>query len=144
MKSNPASAMNAPLTAFFRQALLALAIVVLTAGTPPPAGLPVSDKLFSISTGPGDDASVAMCISWSCDTTFKNTCIRLTEVADTHWEAARDIAPTQHKRFEAFRGFSSKAPDCSDIIEDPVFTKCGVMVTDLKPDTDYKYVILEK
>ena len=136
--------MNAPLTAFFRQALLALAIVVLSASTPPPAGLPVSDKLFSISTGPGDDASVAMCISWSCDTTFKNTCVRLTEVADTHWEAARDIAPTQHKRFEAFRGFSSKAPDGSDIVEDPVFTKCGVMVTDLKPDTDYKYVILEK
>ena len=108
------------------------------------AGLPVSSKLFSISSEPGADASVSVGINWACDTSFKHTCVRLTEVSDTDWTAARDIKPSQHERYTAFYGYSSKAADGSDIVEDAVFTKLGATLTDLRPDTDYKYVIVEK
>ncbi|MGX8707927.1 MAG: hypothetical protein ACSW72_04145, partial [Bacteroidales bacterium] len=65
------------------------------------AGLPVSSKLFSISSEPGADASVSVGINWACDTSFKHTCVRLTEVSDTDWTAARDIKPSQHERYTA-------------------------------------------
>lgn len=117
----------------------------MTGVIPPPlTDVPVSDKLFSISTGPGDDASTAMCISWACDTTFKHTAVWLTESSDGDWSEFRDVKPSQHRRTDIFKGIYSKAPDGSDLYEDAVFTKCGVMVTGLKPDTDYKYVIVEK
>ena len=130
----------------FLSTLLAFATSTLLLGsTPPPiSNIPVSDKLFSISSGPGADASVSMCISWACDTTFKHTCVRLAEAADTDWKEARDIWPSQHERYTAFYGYSSKAADNRDIVEDAIFTKCGATLRDLKPDTDYKYVILEK
>lgn len=138
--------MKSPLSFFYSLAFAALATIVLTGSTPPPAitGIPVSDKIFSISTGPGADASVSIGISWACDTTFKHNCVRVTEVSDTDWAEARDVKPEQHERFTAFRGFSSKAADGSDIVEDAVFTKLGATLTGLKPDTDYKYVIVEK
>lgn len=125
--------------------LLVLALMLLT-GNPPQSisDIPVTDKLHGISAGPGTDASVAMCISWACDTTFKHTCVRLTTVADQDWAEARDVKPSQHERFNAFDGIYSKAPDGTNIHESAVFTKCGVMVNGLQPDTDYKYVILEK
>ncbi|MCR5710605.1 MAG: metallophosphoesterase [Bacteroidales bacterium] len=125
------------------------AALVLTAASPllpgiRPDGLPISQHLYSISTGPGDDASTAICISWACDTTSKRTSVLLAEVSDTGWNDALDILPTQHRRTEVFKGVYSKAADGSDIYEDAVFTKLGVMVTGLKPDTDYKYVILDR
>ena len=128
----------------FSLILAAFATIVLTGSTPPPIpGIPVSENIYSISSGPGADASVSMCISWACDTTFKHTYVRLAEAADS-WEKARDIDPPYHWRTDVFKGVFSTAADGSDMYEDAVFTKCGVMVTGLKPDTDYKYVILEK
>ena len=138
--------MKSPLSFLYSLAFAALATIVLTGSTPPPAiaDIPVSDKIFSISTGPGADASVSVGISWACDTTFKHNCVLVTEVSDTGWTEARDVKPSQHERFTAFQGFSSKKADGSDFVEDAVFTKLGATLTDLKPDTDYKYVIVEK
>jgi len=123
--------------------VLALALLL---GNPlqPISDIPVTDKLHSISAGPGTDASVAMCISWACDTSFRHTCVRLTTVSDQDWTEARDVKPSQHERFAAFDGIYSKAADNTNIHESVVFTKCGVMIDGLQPDTDYKYVILEK
>ena len=138
--------MKSPLSFLYSLAFAALATIVLTGSTPPPAiaDIPVSDKIFSISTGPGADASVSIGISWACDTTFKHNCVLVTEASDTGWAEARDVEPSQHERFTAFQGFSSKKADGSDFVEDAVFTKLGATLTDLKPDTDYKYVIVEK
>ena len=124
--------------------LLSAAPVLMGSTLPRVSDIPVSDKLFSISSGPGADASVSMCVSWACDTTVQHTYVRITEVADTEWKDSRDIKPDQHERYTAFNGMYSKTADGSDIHEDIIFTKCGVMVTGLTPDTDYKYVILEK
>ena len=126
----------------------ALFVIILSMllGSPqlPLSDLPVTDKIFSISSGPGANASVSMCISWACDTSFKHTCVRLTLLSDNDWKEAGDIEPEQHKRFKAFQGIYSKLADGTDIYEDAVFTKCGALVTGLKPDTDYKYIIVEK
>ena len=60
--------MRALFSSFFSLIFAALATIVLTAGTPPRVtDLPVSDKIFSISTGPWVDASVSVGISWACD-----------------------------------------------------------------------------
>ena len=137
--------MRSSISLLFFLAIAALTTSVAAGATPPPVtGIPVTDNLYSISTGPGDDASVSMCISWACDTSLKNTCVRLAEASDAAWADARDIAPIQHHRVDVFKGVFSTAADGSDMYEDAVFTKCGAMVSGLKPDTDYKYVILEK
>ncbi len=125
--------------------LLVLSATTLMGSNPPKINdLPVSKQLYSISTGPGDDAASAMCISWACDTVIKHTCVLLAEAADKDWASVREIKPTQHHHVDVFKGVYSTAADGSDMYEDAVFTKCGVMVKGLKPDTDYKYVILDK
>ena len=137
--------MKSTFPAFVLTLLLALFTSPLPGANPPKINdLPVSTQLYSISTGPGDNASTAMCISWACDTVVKHTSVLLTEVSDKDWAAVRDIEPEQHRHFDVFKGVFSTAADGSDLYEDAVFTKCGVMVTGLKPDTDYKYVIVNK
>lgn len=125
--------------------LLSLPTHALMGINPPKINnLPVSSQLYSISTGPGDDAATAMCISWACDTVVKHTRVLLTEAADKEWASVREIAPEQNYQVDVFKGVYSTAADGSDMYEDAVFTKCGVMVTGLRPDTDYKYVIVDK
>ena len=125
--------------------LLGLSASTLTGSNPPAIlNLPVTSQIYSISTGPGEDASTSMGISWACDTLVKHTCVLLTEAADKAWASAREIAPTQHRHVDVFKGVFSTAADGSDLYEDAVFTKCGVMLTGLRPDTDYKYVIVNK
>ena len=137
--------MKSFLSVFFHTAFAGIAFLILTGAVPPRvADLPVTDHFYSISTGPGTDASVSMCISWACDTIYTHTCVRIAEVADKDWNDARDVKPSQDERIDVFRGVFSTAADGSDMYEDALFTKCGVMVKGLKPDTDYKYVILEK
>ena len=123
---------------------LASLLILLSGTILRPLDLPVSQRLYSISSGPGEDASTAMCISWACDTTSRQASVLLAEASDAQWNEAREIQPSQHKRTWAFQGIYSKAPDGSDIHEDAVFTKCGVTLTGLKPDTDYKYIILDR
>jgi len=120
------------------------AFVSLGSTTPAVTDLPVTPQIFSISSGPGTDASVSMCISWACDTCFRHTAVLLTTLADKNWQEVREIKPSQHERFDAFQGMYSKAADGTNIHEDAVFTKCGALVNDLQPDTDYKYIIVEK
>ena len=132
-------------SAFLRTALVTATAFILMGSTPPSVpAVPVTNKLFSISTGPGDDAATSMCISWSCDTVFKHTAVWLAEASDGLWHEIRDIKPSHHERSYVFNGVYSKTADGKDFHEDAVFTKCGVMVTGLKPDTDYKYMIVEK
>ncbi|MBR5018341.1 MAG: metallophosphoesterase [Bacteroidales bacterium] len=137
--------MKSPFSVLFGAALAVLATVVLTGARPPKtADLPVSANIYSISSGPGADASVSMRISWACDTFVGKTFVRLTEASDKKWKEARDIPASLHERFDAFNGVFSTAADGSDLYEDAIFTKCGASLKDLKPDTDYKYLIVEK
>lgn len=118
--------------------------LVLMAGTPQWNRLSVSPRLYSISTGPGEDASVEVGISWACDTTVEGTQVLITELSDKKWKRARVLQPTQQERITVFNGMYSKTASGENIHEDAIFTKCGVMVNGLKPDTEYKYVIVEK
>ena len=135
--------MKSPLSVFLGAALAA--IIVLTGARPPKtADLPVSANIYSISSGPGEDASVSMRISWACDTTVGETFVRLTEASDKKWKDAHDIDASQHRRNDVFHGVFSTAADGKDLYEDAIFIKCGAALDDLKPDTDYKYLIVEK
>ena len=127
------------------KALFALALMLLL-GNPQQqvSDIPVSPRIHSVSSGPGVDASVSMCISWACDTSVLQTHVLLTTLADRNWANARELMPAQSERFDAFNGIYSKAADGANIHESAVFTKCGVVVDGLQPDTDYKYVIVEK
>ncbi|MBR6423715.1 MAG: metallophosphoesterase family protein [Bacteroidales bacterium] len=125
-------------------ALAVLALLALTGARPPRTlDIPVTDHMYSISTGPGEDASNAMCISWSSDTTAGSTFVRITETRDRKWKKAFDIAPTAERRYDIFKGMYSKMADGTNFYEDAVFSKYGTTVYGLKPDTDYQYVIVE-
>ena len=136
--------MKTPFPFLFRTTLLILSLMTLAGARPPRvADLPVSDLLYSISSGPGEDASVSMCISWACDTTAGYTFVRITEARDRKWKKSFDVAPVHERRYDNFKGMYSKMADGTNFYEDAVFTKCGTTVYGLKPDTDYKYVIVE-
>ena len=97
--------MKSTFPAFILTVLLALSATPLWGSLPPRINdLPVSSQLYSISTGPGDNAATAMCISWACDTVIKHTCVLLAEAADKDWASVREIKPTQHHHVDVFKG----------------------------------------
>ena len=136
--------MRTYLLGFCVACLLSSSLSLGGASFQPLPDIPVSNRIYSISTGPGEDASRAMCISWACDTTVRSSFVRLSERKDGNWADALTVEPTQNHRTDVFRGVFSTAADGSDMYEDAVFVKCGVEITSLKPDTEYKYVIVER
>lgn len=97
-----------------------------------------SPRIYSISTGPGEDASRQAGISWATDTTVNSSYVLLSRKGS--YESIK-IIPQQQTRWTAFDGVWSDRADGSEFYENVIVTKCGAMLTDLEPDTDYQYVI---
>ena len=103
-----------------------------------------SGLIYSISTGPGEDASTQMCISWATDTTVTASYILYTLEGDGGWDAAIKAPAQEQRRCDIFNGAFSDTADGKDCYEDAVFIKYGTILSGLEPDTDYKYVIETK
>lgn len=97
-----------------------------------------SPKIFSISTGPGEDAAHQACISWATDTTITGTYILLARKGSCD---TVKFLPQQQTRWDAFNGVWSDDKDGHEFHEDAVFTKCGVILPELEADTEYEYVV---
>lgn len=100
-------------------------------------------NIFSISTGPGENASTQMGISWATGLDVHDSYILYTEESDAHWTRAIKVLPQQEELCTVFQGIPSNMADGEPFREDAVFTKCGTMLTNLRPDTDYKYVVVD-
>lgn len=97
--------------------------------------------IFSISTGPGEDASSQMGISWATDSSLNNTVVIYTKESDRNWDKAITVEPEQKYFCTAFDGVLSETPDGKVCREKARFNKCGAMLRNLAKDTEYKYVI---
>lgn len=100
-------------------------------------------KIFSISTGPGEDASTQMGISWATDSSVVESWVLLARQSDRDWKKAVKIPQQQKEWFVAFDGMYSDDEKGNDFYENARFFKCGVMLSGLSKDTEYKYVICE-
>lgn len=115
---------------------IAVAVAVLAT-----ASYAQSERIFSISTGPGADVSSQMGISWSTDTLLCHSYLLLAEEDAKGWENALTVLPQQQQLCTVFDGVWSDNAQGEEFYENAIFTKCGVMLTSLKPDTRYRYVI---
>ncbi len=115
------------------------AIVITFAAT---AASAATDRLYSIVTCPGEDASTQMAVSWATDTTAGSSWVLYTTEGDEYWQQARRAHPVQHELCSTYYGIDSKRPDGSDFSEDARFTKCGALLSGLTPQTHYKYRIV--
>lgn len=102
-----------------------------------------SQNIFSISTGPGEDASTQMGISWATGLDVHESYVLYTKESDTDWADAIKVLPQEEELCTVFQGVSSQRANGEDFYEDAVFTKCGIMLTNLHPDTKYKYVVVD-
>lgn len=97
-------------------------------------------EFYSISCGPGEDASTSMTVSWAADSTDIRSYVQYTRSDDTGWKMASVARPEQEYFCTVFDGIWSKSPD-GDFYENARFIKYGATLGGLDPDTDYKYVI---
>jgi len=105
-------------------------------------GQQFSELIYSISTAPGENVSSQMGISWAVDTTVSATAVLYTQTSDKEWKHARAAFPQQMELCNTFYGVASHNAKGEDITEYARFIKCGVLLDDLKPDTDYKYIVI--
>lgn len=113
--------------------LIAATVLCLTAAA--------QEKVFSITSCPGQDASTQINVSWAADTTTANSFLLVTEASDKSWKHARTVKPEQCELCEEFYDLPSASPAGEKIREYPRFFKCGASVSGLKPDTEYSFVI---
>lgn len=97
-------------------------------------------EFYSISCGPGEDASNSMTVSWAVDSTKVRSYVQYTKVNDTDWKKAATAQPEQDYFCTVFDGIWSKSPQ-GDFYEKARFIKYGTTLRQLESDTDYKYVI---
>lgn len=104
---------------------------------------PVTPSLdiFSISCGPGADASGSMMISWATDSTEVASYVEYTKSADTKWRYAKKAEPEQKYFCTDFDGIWSKTADGADFYESARFLKYGTTLSGLDSDADYIYRI---
>ena len=100
-------------------------------------------RIYSISTGPGEDASSSMGISWATDSTLNNTVVIYARESDRNWDKAVMVEPEQKYFCTAFDGVLSETPNGVVCREKARFNKCGAMLKGLAKNTGYKYVIAE-
>lgn len=100
-----------------------------------------SGSIYSISTAPGEDASVQMRVSWATDTTQTGSAVLYTLESDSSWEDAIAVPAMEEYRCDIFNGNKYELADGTIATAEVVFTKCGASLSGLHPDTDYKYVI---
>lgn len=105
--------------------------------------LAAAELVYGIFTGPGQDASTQMGISWAADTTAGSTFVKYTVEKDASWKHARTVRPQQEELWTAFDGVFSDDINGKECYEHARFIKCGVMLDGLRPDTEYKYVVVD-
>ena len=105
------------------------------------AMMAVAQKVSTIITCPGEDASNTMRISWAAD--GKGTKLMYRPATDAGWKKAVRLRPETEFRCVTFDSIYSKGADNSDIYEYPAITKCGATIKHLSPDTRYEYVITD-
>lgn len=115
-----------------KQKLIAMLLVLACWAA---AAQPVS----TVVTCPGENASQSMRISWAAPS--KGYYLKYSPV-DGVGDAVV-LRPETEFRCTTFDGVNSKAPDGTDMVEHVVFVKCGATLKNLKPDTQYKYVIYD-
>lgn len=98
--------------------------------------------LYSISTGPGADASNSICVSWAADLAVTGSRVFYTTVSDSDWKNAVLVSPEQNYLCSVFNGVASVDVSGKDMTEKAEFNKCGATLSGLEPDTDYQYAIL--
>ena len=99
----------------------------------------LAQKVSTVVTCPGEDASSSMRISWAADA--KGSSVRY--YAANAENKAITIRPETEFRCTTFDGVGSKAPNNDDIVEHVVFTKCGATLKSLRSDTEYCYTICD-
>lgn len=109
-------------------------------GEEPPAVGP-SLTFYSISCGPGEDASQSMMISWAVDSTAIASHVEYTKASDVKWSHPMKAEPEQSYFCTDFDGIWSKAADGRDFYEKARFIKYGAALEGLESDMEYKYVI---
>ena len=57
-------------------------------------------EFYSISCGPGEDASNSMTVSWAVDSTKVRSYVQYTKVNDTDWKKAATVQP-EHRNGHA-------------------------------------------
>jgi len=100
-----------------------------------------SEQVFCVNTCPGEDCSTQMNISWAADSSLNDTYVVLALSSDVKWRKARFFRPSETEFCTVFDGLRSKGADNSDIVEHARFNKLGLALSNLKPDTKYKYYI---
>ncbi len=98
-------------------------------------------NFYSISCGPGEDASSSMMISWAADSIDIASYVEYTVASDTNWSGAMKAEPAQAYFCTDFDGIWSKTASGADFYEDARFMKYGAALTGLDSDMEYKYVI---
>jgi len=99
-----------------------------------------AQKVSSVVTCPGEDASTSMRISWASDT--KGAYVRYRpQKSNDKWQV---VKPETEFRCTTFNGVLSKTPNGADLVERAVILKCGATLKELKPDTEYAYVICDR
>lgn len=116
---------------------------VVTPGKQEVNNLPgkLTNQVYSISSGPGVDASNEICVSWAANIGISGTQVLYTTLSDALWRDARAVSPEQEYVCSAFKGIASVDAGGNDITEYAEFSKCGATLSSLKPDTEYKFVI---
>jgi len=84
-----------------------------------------------------------MGISWSTELTVHTSYLLYTTEKDADWSNAIKLLPQQEKICTTFQGINSDRADGTSFYEDAAFIKCGATISNLVPDTDYKYVVVD-
>ena len=100
-----------------------------------------AQQIFSISAGPGEDASTSIGISWACEPGMAQTYVEYTRTSDKNWKRCKTAMAKQQVLWTAFDGVFSDNEKGEPFYENARFTKCGVMLEKLVPDCEYKYRI---
>lgn len=105
----------------------------------------IAQNIFSIETEAGTDCSNEIRVSWAADTLTQacGTSLVLALASDKDWKNARTYQPEQNLRWTGFCGIESDDVNGNAIKEDAVFIKCGVTLSGLKKDTEYKYYVTD-
>ena len=99
------------------------------------------DKVFSVTTAPGQDASTQINVSWGADTTLSGSFVLLARKADARWRKAIVVRPEQEQLCDEYYALPSASATGEKITEYVKFIKCGASLKGLEPDTEYQYAV---
>ena len=121
---------------FFRKLTLLLLVSSLVCL----GGAPSRAEIRAVTANPGENCSTQINIGWHADLAETSCSLVITENHDSGWAHAK-IVPGESRPSEVFDGIDSKTPEGKDWKEEAKFLNYGVLLTGLKPDTDYMYKV---